>query len=351
MFSLGAIAAGTAMVASRMKKDRRAASQRKRAMNLCGKVVLITGGSHGLGLALARGFAAKGSRLVICARSEDELAVAQADLEAAGAEVLTVVCDVSNGLAVERLIERAIAHYGRIDVLVNNAGIIQVGPLSSMTIGDFEMAMDVMFRGTVQTTLTALKHMRDLGEARIVNVTSVGGKVSIPHLIPYSCAKFACVAFSEGLRAELEGTGVKVVTIAPGLMRTGSHFNAVFHGAEAGEANWFSLGASLPGISMSAETAAAKIIAATELGVAERILGAPANLLAWFHGIFPGATSDLLGLVSSLLPTGGNQTVRGGDTRDLRKPLLRALTTLGRQAALNLLQPDTRRSAHKALGL
>jgi hypothetical protein len=130
-------------------------------------------------------------------------------------------------------------------------------------------------------------------------------------------------------------------------MRTGSHLNAVFHGAEAGEAAWFSIGASVPFISMSAEKAARQIIDATETGRAGRILGVPANILSWFHGLFPGATADLLGVVSRLLPNGSILTERGGDTSALRRPVLRVLTTLGRQAARSLLQPDSRKPVHK----
>src|SRR5207302_4043287 len=137
---------------------------------------------------------------------------------------------------------------------------------------------------------------------RIANITSVGAKVSVPHLIPYSCAKFAAAAFSEGMRAELQGTGVRVITIAPGLMRTGSYLNALFKGAEEDEAAWFSVSSSLPGLSMSAGRAAKQIISATVTGRAERTLSTPANVLARFHGLFPGATADILGLVNRLLP-------------------------------------------------
>src|SRR5690348_592603 len=190
----------------------------RRRMDLIGRVVLISGGSRGLGLALARGFARAGCSLILCARDESELRAAEEDLCRLGADVLTVPCDVAERAQVKRLVELSLRRFGRIDVLVNNAGVIQVGPIHTMTMEDFETAMGTMFWGTVNTTLAVLRQMQELGEGRIVNITSVGGKVSVPHLIPYSCAKFAAVAFSEGLRAELQGTGIKVVTIAPGLM-------------------------------------------------------------------------------------------------------------------------------------
>ncbi len=127
-------------------------SQRQ-GMDLDGKVVLITGGSRGLGLALARRFARNGCSLVLCARDQDELEAARRDLSELTSDVMTVPCDVSDRAQVEHLIDTALARYGRIDVLVNNAGTIHVGPIESMTIEDFKSAMDVMFWGAVYTTL------------------------------------------------------------------------------------------------------------------------------------------------------------------------------------------------------
>jgi len=315
---------------------------RRDSMGLSGKVVLITGGSHGLGVALARAFAKVGARLALCARSEEELALAREDLAARGAEVMTVPCDVTDREQVEHFIRAALRHYGRIDVLANNAGVMHVGPVGTMSIDDFETAMSAMFWGPLYTTLAALPHLRHR-QTRIVNITSVGGKVSVPHLLPYSCAKFAAVAFSEGMRAELYGTGVKVVTIAPGLMRTGSRLNAVFKGAEDGEAAWFSLGASLPGISISATRAAASIVSATRKGSAERILSAPANLISALRGLFPGSTADLLGQINRLLPHGTSRSELGSDSALLQTFWMRAWTILGRMAAEQFLQPATRK--------
>ncbi|HWD00024.1 MAG TPA: SDR family oxidoreductase [Candidatus Sulfopaludibacter sp.] len=313
--------------------------RRKQAMDLHGKVVLITGGSRGLGLAMARGFAEQGARLAICARSETELAAAKQDLAPVAEDVITVKCDVADYSQVKHMINQVVRHYGRIDVLVNNAGVIHVGPISSMTIADFEQAMNVMFWGMVYTTMAALPHMRGRGDTRIVNITSVGAKVSVPHLVPYSCAKFAAAAFSEGMRAELLGSGVKVVTIAPGLLRTGSHLNALFKGKAEAESAWFSVSASMPGISMGAERAADQIISATRDGRAERILSPPANLLSAFHGLFPGTTSNVLGLVNKLLPGEGSEVRSGAQSRILKQPWMQPLLLLGTRAAIRLLQP------------
>jgi NAD(P)-dependent dehydrogenase (short-subunit alcohol dehydrogenase family) len=307
--------------------------------NLRGQVVLITGGSRGLGLAMAREFAREGCRLMLCARDAAELDRAAADLGSRGAEAHTFVCDVGDRSAVARLVEETVAHFGRLDILVNNAGVIQVAPITAMTVEDFEQAMDVMFWGMVYATLASLPH---LGQgSRIVNITSIGGKIAVPHLVPYCCAKFAAVAFSEGIRAELAEKGIQVTTIAPGLMRTGSYLNAEFKGEADREAAWFSLAATLPLVSIDADRAARQVVAAAKSGRAERILTTQANLAARFHGLFPGLTTEILALVNRLLPHSGDQDrrARGADTSALRNPLISALTILGRVAAKRFLQP------------
>jgi NAD(P)-dependent dehydrogenase (short-subunit alcohol dehydrogenase family) len=329
-----AAAAVTAALAAR-------AALRGRGPAIRGQVVLITGGSRGLGLALARRFAREGCRIAICARDEKELERARGDLASRGADVLTVPCDVTSQEQIAALIERVLGHFGRIDILVNNAGEIQVGPVESMTLDDFRHAMNVMFWGTVYPTMALLPHFSERRSGRIVNITSIGGKVSVPHLLPYNCAKFAAVGFSEGLRAELADKGVKVVTIAPGLMRTGSYLNAFFKGDQERESTWFSLSSTMPLLTISGDRAARQIVDATRRGDAVKILTTPANALARFHGMFPGATTEILGLVNRLiLPSGtGRRSKRGSDTGALRGPVLSAATVLGRVAARRFLQP------------
>ncbi|MBN9387271.1 MAG: SDR family NAD(P)-dependent oxidoreductase [Chloroflexi bacterium] len=307
--------------------------------SLEGQVVLVTGSSRGLGYLLAREFGREGAKLVITARDSDALVRAAQDLKEMGFPVKAIPADVRKKEDVERLIDEATAFYGRVDILVNNAGIIQVGPENSMTLENFEQAMADDFWSGVYTTFKVLPQMRERGSGQIVNITSIGGKVSVPHLLPYSAAKFALTGFSEGMRTELKKDGISVTTIVPGLMRTGSHLNAYFKGEEEKEFGWFSLGASLPFISMDAEVAAAQIVEATRLKKAERILSVPANLLARFQGLFPGVTSEILTLVNDLgLPKSDQkqpgQGVRGAAVEnEASNPVFDVLTTLGRQAA------------------
>ncbi|HYE93391.1 MAG TPA: SDR family NAD(P)-dependent oxidoreductase, partial [Terriglobales bacterium] len=306
--------------------------------SLDGQVAVVTGGSRGLGLLLARELGREGCQLAICARDDDELARARGDLEARGITVHAVRCDVADRRDVERFAAEVVRRFGGIDILVNNAGIIKVGPARTMTVEDYEEALRVNFWGMVYPTLAMLPVMQAQGGARIVNITSIGARVSLPHLVPYSCAKFAALAFSRGLRTELAADGIQVVTVVPGLMRTGSYLNAVFKGDPRAESVWFSLGATLPGISMDAERAARQIVHATRRGDAEVILSAPARLLARVQAIFPSFTTEALRLVNELvLPTARGDTenaVRGHEAIGRGgSSMLRILTRLGRSAA------------------
>jgi NAD(P)-dependent dehydrogenase (short-subunit alcohol dehydrogenase family) len=316
---------------------------RKRRDRLKGQVVLITGGSRGLGLALARKFADRQCRLALCARDAAELERARVDLTASGAEVLAVPCDVSDVEAVGALIETVRLHYGRIDIVVNNAGEIQVAPLENLTTGDFERAMAVMFWGAVHTTLAALPVMRDQNNVgRIVNITSIGGKISVPHLLPYSCAKAAAAAFSEGLRNETRHLGIRVTTVVPGLMRTGSHVNALFRGKQEEESRWFGVAASLPLLTISAESAASQVVRAVCRDRGETVLGLPAILVAKANGLFPNVVSDILAAANRILPDGSKitSTQRPGiDLEPEHGEICRLLTTLGRRAGQRLNQP------------
>jgi len=315
---------------------------RQRA-DLTGQIAVITGGSRGLGLLLARELGRAGCCLAICARDEAELARAQADLEARGMTVLAVRCDVADRRDVERFIAEVVRRYGGVDLLVNNAGIMKVGPVETMTLADFEEAMRVNFWGMVYPTLAVLSIMSAQGGGRVVNITSIGGKLSVPHLLPYTCAKFAAVAFSQGLRAELARDGITVVTVVPGLMRTGSYLNAIFKGATSAESSWFALGATLPLLSMDAERAARKIVSATRRGDAEVILSVPAWILSCVHGLFPGLTADVLRWINQLMlpaPDGDStDAVRGHEAIARRQSaVLRTLTRLGRTAAVRFGQ-------------
>ncbi len=294
-----------------------------------GKTVLITGGSRGLGLVLARKLAEKKAKIAICARDGDELDRAKEDLRKRGADVFTAVCDVRNQNEVNRMIEDVCNHYGQIDVLINNAGVIQVGPLEAQTAEDFADALNVHFWGAYHTMSAVIPQMRRRGAGKIVNIASIGGKISVPHLAPYCASKFALVGLSGAMRVELAKDNVDVTTVCPGLMRTGSPVNALFKGKNELEYAWFSISDALPVTSVSAETAAKKIIEACRKGQAELIISPQAILAAKVNALFPELTAEVLGLVNRILPSVGGigeQLVPGKESTSFISPSV--LTTL-----------------------
>lgn len=306
-----------------------------REYDLRDKTVLITGGSRGLGLVMAREFARHGSRLALCARDEEELERARLDLEQFGVEVMVVRCDVRNRQEVNEMVAAVNTRFGNVDVLVNNAGVIQVGPLEVMTEEDFEQAMQAHFWAPLNTIMAVLPSMRQRKAGRIVNITSIGGKVAVPHLVPYSASKFALVGLSKGLRAELMKDGISVTTICPGLMRTGSPRNADFKGQHRFEYAWFSISDALPLLTVSAENAARQIVRACKRGQAELVISIPAKIAVLFDALFPEAMYQILGMVNQVLPAPGGigtQTAKGKESTSAWSPSW--LTTLNEQAAV-----------------
>ena len=281
----------------------RALSRWLTRFDLRGRTVLITGGTRGLGLELARQAGRAGARVAICGRDADTLARARESLSQTDASVLATTCDVTDRNQVAELIRSVQAGFGHIDVLINNAGMVEVGPVGAMTAADFERDMATNFWGPLNAILAVLPHMRARGEGRIVNIASIGGKLSVPHLLPYSSSKFALVGLSEGLRAELRASGILVTTVCPGLMRTGSARHATFKGRHDAEYTWFNLADNFPLLSMDVERAARRILNAVRNGNSHVVLSLPAKVADKVHGLFPGLTSDALGLANRLLPS------------------------------------------------
>jgi NAD(P)-dependent dehydrogenase (short-subunit alcohol dehydrogenase family) len=276
--------------------------RRPPAYDIAGRTVLITGGSRGLGLALAQLASEMGARVALCGRDVASLERARSLLQRRGADVVAIPCDVRDQGSVRRLIETVRSRLGPVDVLINNAGAIEVGPVATMSVADYQEAMDTNFWGVLHATLAVLPEMRARGGGRIVNITSVGGKIGVPHLIPYSASKFAAVGLTQALRAELAAEGIAVVAVVPGLMRTGSPRNAVFRGRHRAEYAWFSIADSLPGLSISVKRAARLTLAACARGDAEARFPLSTRLAAAANGVAPELTSLALTLAARLLP-------------------------------------------------
>jgi len=285
------------------------------------KVVAITGGSRGLGLVLARHICAQGGSVALIARDSEELARAKADLAPRGGAVLTVQCDLLDVAQIEAAVRQIIDRFGKVDILINNAGIIEVGPLEHMAREDFERAMQLHFWAPYELISRIVPEMRTWGGGRIVNISSIGGKVSVPHLAPYSVSKFALTGFSDAIRAELAGDNIHVTTVAPGMMRTGSHVNAKFKGKHDSEFAWFAASAGAPLLSMNADRAARKILAACRRGQPSLTLTFAARLQIVANALFPNLTGYAMQMANRFLPESsgaeGNQSRTGSEVRRL----------------------------------
>lgn len=304
-------------------------SRQPERMNLSGASVMIIGGSRGLGLELARAFAGEGAQLTLLARSEDELDDAWSEFRRERADVLVRQCDVRERSEVRDAVEYVLQERGRIDVLVNCAGVIQAGPFEHMQVGDFEDAMDVHFRGPLYAMLAVIPHMKRQGGGRIVNISSIGGLVAVPHLLPYSASKFALTGLSDGLRAELARHDVRVTTVWPGLMRTGSHRQAWFKGQHEREFDWFATSDASPLVSTTSGKAARQIVEACRRGQRRLVITPQARLLRMAASVAPELTAAVMEEVVRLLPdpTGpdGDVARRGWAGRDRERPSLLTL--------------------------
>ena len=288
----GALTFGAVLLSRRLRAARR--------FDFRGASVLITG-ARGLALEMARQLGQEAARITIAARVERELERAKQDLAERGIDAATVVCDIGNRDAAQRLVREVVARTGRIDVLINNAGVIQVGPLEHMQRGDFEEAMAVHFWGPLRTMLAAIPQMKRQGGGRIVNISSIGGKIGVPHLAPYCASKFALTGLSESIRAEVAKDNIHVTTVCPGMMRTGSPFNAWFKGRHRDEFAWFTIADSIPGMSIHAARAAAQVIDACRHGDAELVITLPAKLAVMINGVLPEAVATMMALANRIV--------------------------------------------------
>jgi NAD(P)-dependent dehydrogenase (short-subunit alcohol dehydrogenase family) len=312
MWALAAGAAASLLAA-------RAAVRNRDAISFEGRVVVITGGSRGLGLVIARQLVREGARVCLLARDTEELERASRQFPH-DAEVLTLRCDVRRRADVRHAMDRVLERWPAVDVLINNAGVIQVGPLEHMTPEDFENAMATHFWGPLHLMYECVPAMRRRGFGRIVNIASIGGRIAVPHMAPYSASKFALVGLSDAIRSELAQHGVRVTTVSPGLMRTGSPLNAEFKGQHQLEYTWFALSDSLPGVTISAERAARQIIEACRYGDPELTISLLAKVAVRVNQLAPATVGRIMALANRLLPepTGdatGDRKHRGRDSQ------------------------------------
>jgi short-subunit dehydrogenase len=257
-------------------------------------------------LAIAEQLASSGARLALTSRSLDELERARQRLVAGShispEDIFVQAGDVTKPAEIRDIVDNATLYFGRIDIVVNNAGVIFVGPLESHKLASYQQAMNVNFFGALHTTLAVLPQMLSRKSGVIVNIASIGGKVAFPHLLPYVASKFALSGWSQGLHAELAGKGIRVLTVSPGVMRTGSHVQARYSGDEVKEYQWFASAASFPGTATSARAAARKIVRTLTSDRAEISIGLSAIVAARASNLAPECTAAALSIANRFLP-------------------------------------------------
>jgi short-subunit dehydrogenase len=297
------------------------------------KVVVITGGSRGLGLALARYVCARGGNVALIARDPEELARAKTDLTPLGGKTLTIQCDLLDSGQIQSAVRQIIDRFSKIDILINNAGIIEVGPLEHLRLEDFDRAMRLHFWAPLELISQIVPEMRIWGGGRIVNISSIGGKIAVPHMASYSASKFALTGLSDAVRAELARDNIHVTTVAPGMMRTGSHVNAKFKGKHDKEFAWFAASAGAPLLSMNANRAARKILAACRRGQPSLTLTFAARAAILGNALFPNLTGYAMKFANWLLPgAGGEEGNKSREGSQLRRLTPERLTKLADRA-------------------
>ena len=282
------------------------------------KVALVTGGSRGLGLEVARQICGRGGKVALIARDFDELARAKTDLDRFATEVLTIQCDLLETAQIQSAVQQTLQRFGKIDILINNAGIIEIGPIEHMQLKDFDRAMRLHFWAPFILYLLVTPCMRANG-GRIVNISSIGGRIAVPHMAAYSASKFALTGFSDAIRAELARDNIFVTTVTPGLMRTGSQIHAKFKGDHSAEYKWFDWSSKIPFASISVERAARKILNACQRGKPALVMPCSAYFIIAANALFPNLTARVMKIVNRSMPPrvskSGDEARSGAEVR------------------------------------
>jgi NAD(P)-dependent dehydrogenase (short-subunit alcohol dehydrogenase family) len=303
---------------------------------LRGKVAVVAGGSRGLGRVIARELAQRGARVAICGRSAPALERTRAWLERDGLSVLSEVVDLRLSDQVDAFVEKVSHELGPIDILVANAASIDVSPIECLTAADFDAAVSEIFGSAVRVSLAVLPSMRARRRGTLTYIGSLGGRFGVPHLAPYSAAKFALRGFAEALHAEVAADGVHVLNVSPGLMRTGSHLHARFRGKVERELGWFGAAAIAPVVSIATERAARYIVRSIARQDRFLVYTPAARLGIWLHDVLPGLWSSLAALAGLLLPRANweaNSFERREGAQVMRESSSRLIRLIGARSA------------------
>lgn len=253
-------------------------------MNFKDKVVLITGGSSGIGRASAIQFAKKGASLILVARDKTKLDTVSNDLKKFNVSILTFECDVSNKLQVENMAKTILNKYGSVDILVNNAGFAIYGSVSKTSIEEIESQMATNYFGMVYCVKNFLPFMLKKKSGHIVNVASVAGSFGLPGIASYCASKFAMLGFSEGLKHELKGSGVGITVVSPIMVRTNFFDHPSFEKMPKYSPT-----------SLSPETVAKAVLRASNSSRLEIIVPSFVRGAVWMKETFPYLINPILG--------------------------------------------------------
>lgn len=197
------------------------------------KVALITGASQGIGKATALELARHDCHVVLAAREPDRLEAAAAEVRQMGQQALAIPTDVRDYEQVNNLMQKTIAHFGQIDILVNDAGVYYMGPVEEASLDDWHQIIQTNLWGYIHTIHALLPHFLERGSGTIVNISSIGGLDPIPYQVPYTTSKYAVTGLTKSLRAELAPKGIHVCGIYPSFIRTQLYERALFRGQDA----------------------------------------------------------------------------------------------------------------------
>jgi short-subunit dehydrogenase len=301
------------------------------------QIVMITGGSRGLGFALAQDLIQRGAEVILLARDPGELRDA---CEKLGPHAHAIRCDVTSQTQLAQAIQSVIRDFGTIDTFIHNAGLISVGPFQSFTDRDFKNAVNLHLK-TAVTSVRLLQPVMN-GGGRIAFISSIGGKVGLPHMSAYSATKFALGGFAEAVRPELAADGISLTVAYPGLMRTGSPPRATVKGDAEHEFLWFASADELPLFSMAADRAARKILNAIIKRRSEIIVGWSAKALTLMRNLAPELTAISMRIANSALPKSKSKVaVQGEDARQAfdESPLTQPLRKREQKARAQWNQP------------
>lgn len=266
-------------------------------VGLAGRAVLVTGASRGLGEVIAGRLLAEGARVMLAARSVDDLERVRGAIDPTGERTGLVACDVAEPADCEGAVAATIERFGAVDILVNNAGIEILSPFAELELTGLRQIVEINVIGLLQMTRAALPHMLERGSGQVVNMASLAGLTPVPYNAVYSASKHAVVGFTDSLRIELDGTGVGVSAVCPGFVREAGMFAK--HSTDAPP---------LAGTSSPAEVADA-VVKAIKHDRRNIVVAAPtAKLSPGLRSVVPGLYARMMRL--SGVTTGLEQAAR-----------------------------------------